>query len=278
MAEQASAAPSGFPTISFMSANYVAKQLDFKMTEGWGQGDQATNAYYRPLDTFGERFDALLREISTMGFDALDLWTAHLNWAWATKDHLAIARELLQRHDLQVVSLAGSFGATRAEFEAACRLAVEVGTTILGGNVQLLSSERAAVVSLLKEHGLKLAIENHPEKSPEEMLEKIGDGGDGTIGTAVDTGWYGTQAYDAVQAIERLEEHIMHVHLKDVLATGAHETCRYGQGVVPIEACVKTLKRIGYSGAYSIEHEPDHYDPTEDCRAMLPMLRGWLER
>jgi hypothetical protein len=35
---------------------------------------------------------------------------------------------------------------------------------------------------------------------------------------------------------------------------------------------------MGYRGGYAIEHEPDTFDPTEDCIAMLAMLRGWLNR
>ena len=278
-AENQGAPAPAAPTISFMSVNYVARQVGYNMTGGWGQGDRATNDFFRPIETFAERFEELLGDIRAMGFDALDIWTGHLNWAWATPEHLSIAHELLASHGLRVVSLAGGFGATPEQFAAACNVAVAMGTTILGGSCALLFTDRQRVVSMLKEHGLRLAIENHPdEKTPDDMLAKIGDGGDGTIGTAVDTGWYGTNGYDAASAIERLGDHILHVHLKDVLAAGAHETCRYGQGVVPIEECVRTLQRIGYRGAYSIEHEPDHYDPTEDCRAMLPMLRNWLNQ
>ena len=180
------------------------------------------------------------------------------------------------RYNLPVVSLAGGFGNTRKDFEKACQLAVGVGTSILGGRTDLLQADRESVVSLLETYDLRLAIENHPEKTPEALLQQIGDGAGGRIGAAVDTGWFGTQGYDAAQAIERLGEQIIHVHLKDVLAAGAHDTCRYGRGVVPVEACVHRLQRMDYRGAYSVEHEPEHEDPTEDCRAMLEMLRGWL--
>lgn len=265
-------------TISFMSANYVARQIGYNMTGGWGQGDKATNDWFRPVETYEERLGEMLGEVRGLGFEAIDIWAGHLNWSWATDEHVAIARRLLDTQGLQVVSLAtGNFGATPEQLESACRLAVAMGTTILGGSTALLYSDRPRAVSILKEHGVKLAIENHPdEKTPEDMLLKIGDGGDGMVGTAVDTGWYGTNGYDAARAIERLGDHVLHVHLKDVLAAGAHETCRFGQGVVPIQACVDVLKRNGYSGAYSIEHEPDHFNPNEDCRAMLPMVEQWL--
>ena len=55
-----------------------------------------------------------------------------------------------------------------------------------------------------------------------------------------------------------------------------HETCTLGRGVVPIQACVETLRQLSYTGALSIEHEPEFFDPTEDVRESLMLLRTWL--
>lgn len=263
-------------TIAFMTANYVARQVNYHMTDGWGQGDSASNAYFQPIDTFAGRFDEYMADVVAIGFSAVDIWTGVLNPTWATDAHIHAAKDSINRHQLQVTSLAGGFGATRDEFEASCKLAVALNTSVLGGNAVLLKTDRASVVDMLETYDLKLGIENHPEKTPEEVLEKIGDGGNGHIGTAVDTGWYGTQGYDAAVAIERLDGYLFHIHLKDVLAAGAHETCEFGKGVVPVEACVKMLERLGYDGPVCIEHEPDHYDPTDECVASYSMVRGWL--
>ena len=262
--------------ISFMSANFVARQLDYNMTEGWGQGDRATNDYFRPIETYAERLEALFLEVQAMGFAAIDIWTGHLNPQWATPAHVAIAQEKLASCKLQVASLAGGFGNTPEEVEKSCQLAVAMGTTVLGGNSGLLKTDRPTLIAILKTYGVRLGIENHPEKTPQELLDKIGDGGDGTIGAAVDTGWFGTQGFDNVLALVELRNHLFHVHLKDVLAVGAHETCRFGKGIVPIARCVETLDRIGYTGAISVEHEPDHFDPTADVRASLRQLRRWM--
>lgn len=262
--------------ISFMGANYVARFVNYHMTAGWSEGNDATEAYYRPLETFGARFAELLQGIRALGFTTLDVWTAQLNWAWASEEHLRLARQLLEQQGMQVASLAGSFGSTRAEFASACRVAVALGTRVLGGSTSLVTSDRASTIAILKEHDLRLGLENHPEKSAAEMLEKLGDDGAGTLGTAIDTGWYATHGYDAVRAVRELAPHVMHIHLKDILAPGAHETCRYGQGCVDIPGCVAALKASGYTGYYSIEHEPELFDPSADCQAMLPMLRAWL--
>jgi sugar phosphate isomerase/epimerase len=259
-----------------MGANYVARFVHYQMTEGWSQGNNATEAYYRPIETFGERFAELLQDIRALGFTTLDVWTAQLNWAWASEEHARIARQLLAEHQMHVASLAGHFGSTRAELESACRLARELGTTVLGGSSSLPATDRPSTVAILKEHGIRLGLENHPQKNASEMLALIGDGGDGRLGTAIDTGWYATHGYDAVRAVRELAPYVFHIHLKDILAPGAHNTCRYGQGCVDIPGCVAALEASGYHGFYSIEHEPELFDPGSDCQAMLPMLRNWL--
>jgi L-ribulose-5-phosphate 3-epimerase len=263
--------------ISFHTANYFARQIGYNMTGGWGQGDKATQDYFKPVETFGARFEEILKDIHGMGFRAIDLWTGHINPQWATEEHFAIARDLLKKYDLPILSTGGWFGSTPEEFEMTCKLAVALGIKILGGTTTLLANDRASVVRLVKKYNLVLAWENHPEKTPQDVLDKIGDGANGTLGACVDTGWFGTQGYDAAKALEELGKHVMAVHLKDVLAPGKHDTCRYSKGVVPIEQCVRVLQRMGYQGAISVEHEPEHADPTDDVRASFAMLRGWLK-
>jgi sugar phosphate isomerase/epimerase len=262
--------------ISFMSANFVARQLDYRMTAGWGQGDRATQDYFRPIETFEARFDALLREIRGLGFDAMDLWLAHLHPGWATPEHVAIAQRLLAQNGLTVVSLAGGFGDSLDAFEASCKLAVAVGAPVLGGGTGLLSTDHAGIVALLDRYDLVLGVENHPEKNPEELFVRMGDPGGGRVGAAVDTGWFGTQGYPAERALEELAGRLVHVHLKQVEAAGAHHTCGYDHGVVDIEGCVRVLQRIGYTGAISVEHEPEDHDPGPECAASRAMLGGWL--
>ena len=261
-----------------MGANFVARQVGYHMTGGWGQGDRAANDFFRPLETFADRFGALLAEVRAMGFDAFDVWTGQLNWTWATQEHIAIARALLDKHSLAVASYAGSFGATAEEFEAACRLTAALSTRILGGSTPFIRTDRVSAVALLRRYDLRLAIENHPGLlTAEEMMVVVGDGADGLVGTTVDTGWYGTADVDALAAIRGLGPHIVHVHLKDVEAPGGHVTCQYGRGCVPVRECVGALKELGYAGGISVEHEPEDRDPTEECLANLRLLRTWIQ-
>jgi sugar phosphate isomerase/epimerase len=256
-------------TVSFITANYVARELGYTM-DGWGDGDRATQEAFRPLETFPERFDAIVADIVALGFDAVDVWDGHLNPVWATDDHVAAARDALERHGLRVATYQAYVGPDR--LERTCAIAGQLGTRMLSGNVPV---DDPRLPSLLDAHGLRFALENHPEPTPQVMLEKIGN--TPGVGVCVDTGWFGTQGYDAVRAIEEIGDSVYQVHLKDVLHEGLpHETCRYGAGVVDIEGCVRALERLGYADAIAIEHEPETHDPTEEIRVMREQVVGWL--
>jgi sugar phosphate isomerase/epimerase len=263
-------------TFSFMGANYVARELGYDGIDDWGRCDAATNAAFAPIETYEERLDAVLAPVRDAGFDRIDLWTAHLNWRWATSEHLELAAEALGRHGLEVVSMAGGFGDTTDDLAAACRVATAVGAPFLGGMGRALTDDPRAAAHVLREHGVRLGLENHPERNPDEVLAKLGHEGD-VVGVTVDTGWFATHGYDAAAAIRELDERVFHVHLKDVERPGEHVTCTHGTGCVDIDACVDALQAIGYGGPVSIEHEPFDHDPTAECVDMHAALRGHLE-
>ncbi len=262
-------------TLSFMGANYVGKELGYGATDEWGPFDAATNAAFEPIESFGPRFEDLLTAIEAAGFEALDLWVAHLNWRWATPEHVSVARNLLDRHGLRVVSFAGNFGDTAADLASACALANALDVDLLGGMGDVLRNDREGSESVLREHGVRFAYENHSEKSPDEVLALIGDAGD-VLGAAIDTGWWATQGYDPVQAIRDLRERLFHVHLKDVEAVDTHISCMHGEGVARIAACVDELLDSGYLGALSVEHEPYDRDPTAEVIRMRGLIEAQL--
>ena len=166
-------------TLSFMGANYVSAALGYGAADDWGPFDEATNRAFAPLDTFDERFRGVLASIRDAGFDALDLWTAHLNWRWATPEHVRLARAALDDTGLRVVSLAGNFGSTSEELERACVLANDLDVDLLGGMGDVLRDDLAGAALVLRAHGVRFGYENHPETDPRRVLELI-DGASGS--------------------------------------------------------------------------------------------------
>ena len=260
--------------ISFMSANYVARELGYGAADEWGPFDAATNAAFEPVETFPARFDALLGSITGTGFDAIDLWFAHLNWRWATPEHVAIAREAIERRGVRVVSFAGSIGDKVDEVEAACRLANDLHVDLVAGLGGIVHSDRDAAAEVLDAHGVRFGLENHPERAPAEVLAAIGDAS--SLGAAVDTGWWATQGYDPVDAIHELSDRLFHVHLKDVEEPGTHVPCMHGEGCARIADCIDALVEIAYAGPVSIEHHAFDRDPTAECARMLVQVREQL--
>jgi len=263
--------------ISFVSANLVAREVGYSMGLGWKQGDFATNAYFRPIQTFEERFSLLIHEIKETGYKYIDLWSAHLNPLWFTSKHIETARNILRKHQVEIISLAGKFGDSLEEFERVCIMANHLSVSLLGGVTPVLTTSRNEVIKLLEKYNLQLALENHPEKNPSEMIEEIGDTRGRFIGTTIDTGWYATHNFNVPQAIRVLGNSIFHVHLKDILVIGEHKTCKFGNGVVPMSECLEALLSIGYKGTLSIEHEPETYNPLPECKYNLTWLENHLK-
>ena len=264
-------------TISFNGANFVARQLDWRMTLGREQGDTAAQYWFRSADTFRERFGDMLDRVVELGFGSFELWTAQLHWSWATEDHLAAAREALTERNLTLAGYTGHFGDTEAEFRKAVRVVTSLGGRILGGSTGLISRDPGGLVSVLRESDAVFGYGNQSgEKSPEDVLGRLGGLPADVAGVCLDTGWFGTQGFDAREAVRRLRDRLVHIHLKDVRAAGAHNTCAYGEGVVPVEGVVRYLTDIGWAGGVSVVHQPADRDPSEEVRASRILLESWL--
>ena len=261
------------PDISLVTASYVTRQLGYRSMGDWSEGDRATQEFFAPVDTYEQRFADLIDEIAALGYTTIDLWGAHLHHEWATTAHFEAARRVLSERWMIVNSLA-AWCHDRAALEGFCRVANAVGTTIIAGGSPLLTEDRDHTLDVLAGHGVRFAIENHPEKTPDEVLEVVDDAG--WIGACPDTGWWAIQGYDPPAALRELAGVTLTVHLKDVDGeTGKGR--RPGTGVADIAGCLEALAETGYLGAVGVEHEPDGWDPTDDLLSARQMLTDWVE-
>jgi sugar phosphate isomerase/epimerase len=187
---------------------------------------------------------------------------------------------------MAVRSYAGWIPGGPEELRAACRLCRALGMPIFAGYSELFATDRAAAVSLLREHGIRYAYENHSDRSAAEVASHLGAGDEDVVGVAFDTGWCGTHGWDPLELLREHGSRVLAVHLKDVKARRAertglelvdmgHESCRLGEGIVPVRAVVAALRERGFPGPIALEHEPELFDPGEDLRAGLRTFLGW---
>ncbi len=267
--------------ICLCSANYVADVSGYSVRPfDWGSCERATIEAFSG-DGWEGRFRGLLQRVAGMGFDAVEVWQAHLVASRADDAQLKAARRLLDAAGMRCASYTSFFSRPnppRAEVESAFRVASALGAGVIAGGMH---RENAALVDELSRlYGPRMAIENHGEKASEigALLAGLTPSQRERIGTTVDTGIYAGQGDDAVEACRLLRGHIFHVHFKDVPERGAHGCCAAGAGIARLPEVVQELRAQGYDGYLSVECETLYHDPDPESAQSLVRLREWLGR
>jgi len=264
-------------TFSFITANFVARELDYHLTEGWHQGHNATNDRFRSIGTYGKLFYTMLAEIKAMGYTTIDLWLSHLHWAWATPEHLKLANNALTRLGLRVNSLVGNCGDSLKEFQTACKIAQVLECRLLCGASAFLRHETDSAVEILREHNLRFAWINHYENNADDLLARIGNRDHDVLGLCLDTGWLHLAGYAIDQAFTELAPHILNVQLKNLDPRDSDKTSPIESGLIDMKQVLRSLQRIRYNGPISIEHHPFDHAPDKECRQSRKWFRSeWI--
>lgn len=247
--------------IAFNTANLVARVSGYRFElKNWGQQHEKT-----ARETDAEAFKQICAEIKQAGYDAVELWVAHADPTVIDERQARDRKKIADDHGLKLIGLAAQL--TPANVKLCQWMGID---TINGG---LWGMEPKTARELTRSSGIRFNFENHPEKSAQEIAQKI-DGGDDLVGVAVDTGWLGTQGVDAPSCIRELGPLVRHVHVKDVKHAGGHETCPLGQGVVDLEGTFRDLKAMNYTGWFAWEDEPEDRNPM----SIAAEMRKWIEQ
>lgn len=266
---------------AMMTANYVAEELDYSISQGWLQGGDWGKCHRITVENyqgsrFKEKFERLIFRIREMGFNNIELWSAHLDPSVANSKMINDARKILENYNVNIISYF-AVGFDRKDYtESDIRRNFEVAKELdLPMITQTIIKENAPIISkLAKEYDINIGWENHPEKSSAEIIGNIKPYHP-QISSTLDTGWLATYNCDASQVIRDLKDCLLHVHLKDVKAVGAHDSCILGDGIVNIKNVLEVLKEINYQGAITIEHEPHNFDPSNDIIESLSRVKSW---
>src|SRR5438045_9425067 len=120
------------PKISFISANYVARALNYRGPADWMAHDAATIKSASP-----EHFAAIAADVAAAGFENIDIWTAHCHWQHhADGDYIEIVKGICSQYDLGLTRYAGGLHPTSAaDLEAPFKCMKQLGAPMLAGGM-----------------------------------------------------------------------------------------------------------------------------------------------
>ena len=137
------------------------------------------------------------------------------------------------------------------------------------------------VEKLAREFNIQVAIHNHgPEDkqfpTPQSVLEAIKNM-DSRMGLCIDLGHTLRTGADVVESIAHAGQRLLDMHIKDLRsATEKASQCDVGQGVMPVVAIFKQLKKMRYGGTVNLEYEINAENPLPGMANSLSYMRGVL--
>jgi len=169
---------------------------------------------------------------------------------------------------------------SEAEIDKAFDYAKRVGVKLIVGvpNYELLPY----VDKKVKEYGFTYAIHLHgPDQTSYQDAEVVWNHVkdlDPRIGMCLDIGHDTRNGKDPVADLKKYHTRVFDVHIKDVTGTTKlGYSLEVGRGIINIPAFVKMLRKVGYTGMCSLEHEKDMTDPFLGIAESIGYFRGVIE-
>ena len=166
------------------------------------------------------------------------------------------------------------------EIDKAFEYAKRVGVKLIVGvpNVELLPY----VDKKVKEYDFNYAIHLHgPDikiyPDAEDVWNHVKDL-DPRIGMCLDIGHDTRNGKDPVADLKKYHSRVFDMHIKDVTGTTKlGYSLEIGRGVIDFPALVKMLRKVGYTGVCSLEHEKDMDNPFLGIAESIGYFRGVIE-
>jgi sugar phosphate isomerase/epimerase len=139
-----------------------------------------------------------------------------------------------------------------------------------------------SIEKLVKEYNIKAAIHNHgPEDkhfpSPESVLKAVKDM-DSRMGLCMDIGHSVRAGSDIIQAAAQAGPRLHDMHTKDLRdLSDKGSQVPVGDGVIPIVALFKQLKKMNYKGGVMLEYEVEADAPLPGMQKSFAYMRGVLD-
>jgi len=195
----------------------------------------------------------------------------------STDEQIAAFHDKLKENGVTGYAVGPIYMRSQADIDQAFEYAKRVGVKLIIGvpNYDLLPY----VDKKVKEYGFHYAIHLHgPDiktyPDAEDVWNHVKDL-DPRIGMCLDIGHDTRNGKDPVADLQKYQSRVFDIHLKDVTGkTKLGYSLEVGRGVIDIPAFVKMLRKVGYSGMVSLEHEKDMTDPYMGIAESIGYFRG----
>jgi len=195
----------------------------------------------------------------------------------STDEQIAAFHAMLKEKGVTGYGVGPIYMKTEAEVDRAFEYAKRVGVKLIVGvpNYELLPY----VDKKVKEYNFKFAIHLHgPDiatyPDAEDVWNHVKDL-DPRIGMCLDIGHDTRNGKDPVADLEKYHTRVFDMHIKDVTGrTKLGYSLEVGRGVIDFPALVRMLRKVGYTGVCSLEHEKDMSDPFMGIAESIGYLRG----
>jgi len=203
----------------------------------------------------------------------------HLPMA-STDAQIAEFHEKLKANGVTGYAVGPIYMKSEKDIDNAFEYAKRVGVKLIIGvpNYDLLPY----VDKKVKEYGYNYAIHLHgPDiatyPDAEDVWNHVKDL-DPRIGMCLDIGHDTRNGKDPVADLKKYHSRVFDIHIKDVTGkTKLGYSLEVGRGVINFPAFVKMLRKVGYTGVCSLEHEKDMTDPFMGIAESIGYFRGIIE-
>ncbi len=194
-----------------------------------------------------------------------------------TEEQIAAFKAKLASKGVTGYAVGPIYMKSEAEIDKAFEYAKKVGVKLIIGvpNYELL----LYVDKKVKEYGFNYAIHLHgPDiktyPDAEDVWNHVKDL-DPRIGMCLDIGHDTRNGKDPVADLKKYQSRVFDIHIKDVTGTTKlGYSLEVGRGVINFPAFVKMLRKVGYSGVCSLEHEINMDNPFMGIAESIGYFRG----
>jgi len=198
----------------------------------------------------------------------------------STDEQIAEFHAKLKANDVTGYAVGPIYMKSEKDIDNAFEYAKRVGVKLIIGvpNYELLPY----VDKKVKEYDFRLAIHLHgPDiaiyPDAEDVWNHVKDL-DPRIGMCLDIGHDTRNGKDPVADLKKYQSRVFDMHIKDVTGTTRlGYSLEVGRGVINFPALVRMLRKVGYSGVCSLEHEKDMGDPFMGIAESIGYFRGVIE-